>query len=76
MALEVNQEDSSTHPPHPLIMIIQYTIIILNGIEINITPYNYLCRTADLSSSSPVLPEGAYSLEDNTALSCLKTQRI
>ena len=35
---------------------------------------NYLCRPAELNSSSPVLPEGAHSLEHNSALSCLKTQ--
>ena len=27
---------------------------------------NYLCRPAELNSSSPVLPEGAHSLEHNS----------
>ena len=35
---------------------------------------NYLCRPTELNSSSPVLPEGAHSLEHNTVLSCLKTE--
>ena len=33
---------------------------------------NYLCRPAELNSSSPVLPEGAHSLEHNSALNCLE----
>ena len=37
---------------------------------------NYLCRSAELNSSSPVLPKGPHSLEHNTALSCLKTQNL
>ena len=37
--------------------------------------HNYLCRLAELNSSSPVLPEGAHSLERNIALSCQKTLR-
>ena len=35
---------------------------------------NYLCRAAEVKSN-PVLPEGVFILEYNSALSCLKTKR-
>ena len=48
----------------------------LNCLLKSISMPNYLCRPAELNSSSPVLPEGAHSLEHNSALSCLKTQNL
>ena len=58
---------SSTPPPN-------HTVHCHNTKSISMP--NYLCRPTELNSSSPVLPEGAHSLEHNTVLSCLKTQRI